>query len=429
MQSKKFRMICSIAAIIVLAIIASSDMRVTASAAANDITVYLDGHVLSFSDVQPQMIHDSVMVPLRAIGEAMGADVEWNPTTGVAELTLGDRFVRLTINSTVMDYGYFSGYAASRTEFDVTMYVLASPAIIMDGRTLVPLRAISEGFGGTAEWVGETRTVTLASPREAGTQPMPESDIFADTPWFVNISPARVQSMYDNDEKFVLIYYSGDHSSRIYIPLIKTAARESGVKTYGVDARLPDVGDLKWIRRYVEEADIVYPIVFRVFGKGSVGVTVEPRHQENLINLLSLFMRNLTDDPDAPWGFTGTTPSSNLEIDDTLDIRFHSIDLAAANRKLEDGERFIYVFYRSTAHNADYYLNRIKQAAIDADVDIYATDASQHHYPESQKWWGNPDGKIVYPTVFFISNRVVTSIEEQPDSRSRLEQLFRAHDE
>lgn len=32
---------------------------------------------------------------------------------------------------------------------------------IVDGRTLVPVRAVSEALGCTVEWDGETRTVTI----------------------------------------------------------------------------------------------------------------------------------------------------------------------------------------------------------------------------------------------------------------------------
>ena len=432
---QRLRLARLVAAFVAVAIMAASSVWVAAGSAADDITVYLDGRVLSFSDVHPQMINDSVMVPFRAIGEEMGADVDWNASSGVAELTLGDRFVRLTINRAVMDYGHFEGSGVSRTEFDVNMYVLSSPPIIIDGRTLVPLRAISEGLGGTAEWVGKSRTALLTSPEGAGSSaPTPSptpNKTFANTPWFENISPARVQSMYDNDEKFVLVYYSDDSSSRLLIPLIQAAARNSGVKTYAVDSRLPDVGDLKFIWRYVDEDDILYPTIFRVFGKGSVGVSIQPNHQENLTNLLSLFARNLMDDPNAPWNPSATptpTPKSQLEIEDTLDIRFNSIDLAAATRKLNAGDTFIYVFYRSTLPGSDGYLNMIKRAAIEAEVDIFATDASQlQNYSSNQIWWGNPDGRLLYPTVFFISDRFPTLKEVQPEDRAQLVQLFKAH--
>ena len=411
--------------IIAVAIVAVSGMSFTVSAATNDITVYLDGQMLSFPDVQPQMINDRVMVPLRAIGEEMGADVEWNSATRVARLTLGDRFVRLTINSTVMNYGRFTGDGASRTELDVAMYVLTSPAVVINGRTLVPLRAISEGFGGTAEWDAGLRTAIITSPGASGLTT--DSDVFADTPWFVNISPTRAQNMYENDEKFVLVYYSGDNASRTHLPIIKAAARESGVKTYGVDSRLPDSGALRFVNQYVHENDIVYPTVFRVFGRGSVGVSSRPGHQENLVNLLNLFVRDLLEDQETSWGPGGTDSSSMPDIYDSLNIRYFSIDLAAANRKLHDGEWFIYVFYRSTARNSERYLNIIKQAAIDAGVNIFATDASRHNYPDSLRWWGNPDGRMVYPTIFFIGNRRVMSIEERPENRNRLIQLFEDH--
>jgi hypothetical protein len=42
-----------------------------------------------------------------------------------------------------------------------TVKVLDVPAQIVNNRTLVPVRAISEAFGAKVEWNGEIRTVTI----------------------------------------------------------------------------------------------------------------------------------------------------------------------------------------------------------------------------------------------------------------------------
>ena len=50
------------------------------SASGSDISVVLDGRKIEF-DVQPQIINDRTMVPMRAIFEKLGALVEWNQDT------------------------------------------------------------------------------------------------------------------------------------------------------------------------------------------------------------------------------------------------------------------------------------------------------------------------------------------------------------
>lgn len=117
--------------------------------AGNDITVKIDGKIIDF-DVPPQLINNRTMVPLRAIFEALGASVEWNGETQTVTSTKDKTTISLTINSTLM---VVNGK-------DVA---LDSPACLIDGRTLVPVRAISEAFGTTVEWNGKTSTVLLTN--------------------------------------------------------------------------------------------------------------------------------------------------------------------------------------------------------------------------------------------------------------------------
>ncbi len=117
-------------------------------ATANDsVSVLLNGTALVF-DVPPQIINSRTMVPVRAIFEALGASVEWNGETRTVTSVKEDITIGLTIDDTTM-------YVNDST------VTLDSPACIIDGRTLVPVRAVSEAFGISVDWVGETRTVII----------------------------------------------------------------------------------------------------------------------------------------------------------------------------------------------------------------------------------------------------------------------------
>ena len=115
--------------------------------AANEIKVKLDGTKISF-DVSPQIINSRTMVPLRAIFEALGASVEWDSSTQTVTSTKGDTTISLTINNPIMKVN----------GADVT---LDSPGCLIDNRTLVPVRAISEAFGTRVEWNGYENTVNI----------------------------------------------------------------------------------------------------------------------------------------------------------------------------------------------------------------------------------------------------------------------------
>ncbi len=104
--------------------------------------------------VLPQIIDGRTMVPLRSIFEALGTTVEWHAPTSTAKSTIGDDTVEITIGEKkIKKNGEYL-----ETELDV-------PAQIVDNRTLVPVRAISEAYDCTVEWDADTRTVLIKKPK------------------------------------------------------------------------------------------------------------------------------------------------------------------------------------------------------------------------------------------------------------------------
>ncbi len=115
----------------------------------NDITVMVDGKFVEF-DVPPTIINGRTLVPLRGIFEALGATVEWDQNAKTAYSKLGDVEVSVQLNSDIMLKN------GDEIKLDV-------PAVIIDGRTLVPARAIAEAYGCTVNWVNYTREVHVWS--------------------------------------------------------------------------------------------------------------------------------------------------------------------------------------------------------------------------------------------------------------------------
>jgi len=114
------------------------------------LKIMLDGQPMSF-EVAPQIDNNRVLVPLRAIFEAMGAVVEWNQATQTATATRGDIKVVLPLNSTT-------------PTVNGTVWKLDVPAKVVQQRTLAPLRFVGEALGGTATWDAANFTVILNSP-------------------------------------------------------------------------------------------------------------------------------------------------------------------------------------------------------------------------------------------------------------------------
>jgi len=123
---------------------------ITPATAAQPIRVILDGITLLF-DVQPNTVDGRTMVPMRVIFEALGAEVQWNAATSTITATKDDLVIQTTIGNKTMR---INGVAK---EMDTAPISIA-------GRTLVPVRFISEAFNCEVRWDPDTRTVHISSP-------------------------------------------------------------------------------------------------------------------------------------------------------------------------------------------------------------------------------------------------------------------------
>ncbi|MGI5911596.1 MAG: stalk domain-containing protein [Syntrophomonadaceae bacterium] len=111
------------------------------------IKIFLDGTTL-MTDVPPMLKEGRTLVPFRAIGEALMAEVDWDESARKVTLTLGDKTVHLFIGNKT---AYVNGEPKT----------LDVPAMLVDDRTMVPLRFISESLGASVQWSGELRRIDI----------------------------------------------------------------------------------------------------------------------------------------------------------------------------------------------------------------------------------------------------------------------------
>ncbi len=114
-----------------------------------NISVFIDYMWMDF-DAQPKLINGRVLVPMRAIFEELGATVEWFSDTQVVRATKDDIIVEIAIGNSNL-YKNFE-----QIPLDV-------PAELIDGKTYVPVRAISEAFGYGVEWDSYSDSVYISS--------------------------------------------------------------------------------------------------------------------------------------------------------------------------------------------------------------------------------------------------------------------------
>ncbi|WP_055105802.1 copper amine oxidase N-terminal domain-containing protein [Paenibacillus ihumii] len=125
------------------------------------LAVLVDGRKVKFQGGDPVMENNRVQVPLRGIGEALGAKVDFSDKT--VTYLKGEKSIVLTLGSKV----------AVVDGQNVTMDTAAKA---VKGRTYVPLRFVSENLGESVSWDQVGNWVWIGSkeiptPEEIGIKP------------------------------------------------------------------------------------------------------------------------------------------------------------------------------------------------------------------------------------------------------------------
>lgn len=118
------------------------------------ISININGDRLP-TDVDPIMINGRVMLPFRAILEELGATVDWQSKQRKITAYKDGVQIVLNLNSKV-------------ATINNTKVSLDAAPIGYKGRTMVPVRFVSEALGQYVDWQSSTRTVTILSIDEPG---------------------------------------------------------------------------------------------------------------------------------------------------------------------------------------------------------------------------------------------------------------------
>ena len=113
-----------------------------------EISVTVGGEKLVFEDQKPVIINGRTLIPVRSVMEALGAQVEWRDEEKSAVVTKGDVALTLVIGENTMRVG------------SDEMPLDAAP-MILNGRTILPIRAVAEAFGARVQWDEGTKTVII----------------------------------------------------------------------------------------------------------------------------------------------------------------------------------------------------------------------------------------------------------------------------
>ncbi|MGG6309473.1 stalk domain-containing protein [Paenibacillus macerans] len=126
----------------------------TPAQAATPISVYIDGSRLA-TDQAPVVIGGRVMLPLRAIFEALDAKVDYNQTLQTVTAVKDGTKIVLKLKS-------------RSATINNEAVLLDVPAQSIKGRTMVPVRFVSEALGQQVGWSNATKVVTITTTSGSG---------------------------------------------------------------------------------------------------------------------------------------------------------------------------------------------------------------------------------------------------------------------
>ena len=115
--------------------------------AENDVNVVVNGNAV---DMKGVILENRTMVPVRGVMEELGYTVDWDADTKTATLKNDVNTVKITAGESVF---YLNDTAVTP---DV-------PQTIIEGRFMLPLRAVSEAVGAKVDWDSNTKTAVIST--------------------------------------------------------------------------------------------------------------------------------------------------------------------------------------------------------------------------------------------------------------------------
>lgn len=341
--------------------------------AGSGIRVQLNGDMIDFTDtngykVEPQIVNDRTMVPMRRIFEVLGADVSWNAEDRSIRANTDELEIGLQINNTMATVKDKSG--------KVTNITLDSAPVIINDRTLVPVRFIAESLDKKVGWDVENRAVIIIDPNyvekmlkdaapnlyeflSADTKAIETYEMEIDVDGNIELFYEGVMTAVDIDGKMELKL--ADKALKMNVDL-KLSGFEEAIKELGTDkvkaeiildceneevyikSDLIENSDGKWVTTKLDEEEKAELREILKSAKMQAGRSAEDfidgliieeglnlAYYSELEEIISIISKVMGDDNLKVYGTTNKTYTFNMDLNDLLE--FNGKDLTAEERK------------------------------------------------------------------------------------------------
>ncbi len=216
----------------------------------------------SILDVPPQIIDNLTYIPVRGLGEALGAEVVWNSDTSTA--------------------------------------VVTSPPIKSNGdNTCNNSNSISNSLN------------------------QQNYNNFGNTSYFKDISSRQAKSRYQdsNSNPFILVVYNRENEdSKKIVPNIQDVASDSSYRIYGLDmsTNKNNTQENVWLWSYIRQNNFQDPTILYVYSKNKVESSIRPTDMDKLKVDFKKF-KTLSETSVEYGDFKSTTYFKNINAKDLYD--------------------------------------------------------------------------------------------------------------
>ncbi len=180
----------------------------------------------------PIIQNGRTLMPIRAIVEEIGGEVEWNEQEQAATLTCGDNVIVLSIGS---DEALLNG----------EKQILDCEPVVINDRTMLPIRFVAESFDYDVSWNDNSQSITITPKTETNTAAdtqlteIMKGEYTVQELWLKNNDSRIYGELYlpsDNEEKYpVVILAHGFGSNHSYNNKYAEMLAQNGIACYNFD--------------------------------------------------------------------------------------------------------------------------------------------------------------------------------------------------
>ncbi|MDR2940444.1 MAG: CAP domain-containing protein [Clostridiales bacterium] len=121
---------------------------------ASQPSLFVNNKKLNFTEQGPVIIDNRLLVPVRGIFESVGATVTWDPVPKTIHIRYKENEIKMFVDS--------KRYSVTDKNTGVNVfYDFEVVPQILNNRTLIPLRAVTDGLGGQTNWDPKTKSAYI----------------------------------------------------------------------------------------------------------------------------------------------------------------------------------------------------------------------------------------------------------------------------